>query len=59
MERCGLDLSGAGWGPAVGCRKRSNELFQGLRPMELVKHVNLWWLPERSGTETKYQIWQD
>jgi hypothetical protein len=24
--------------------------------MELVKHVNLWWLPERSGTETKYLI---
>jgi hypothetical protein len=35
MERCGLDLSGAGWGPAIGCCKRSNELFQGLCPMEL------------------------
>jgi hypothetical protein len=57
--KCGLDLSGAGWGPAVGCCcKHSNELFQGLRPMELVKHVHLWWLPERSGTETKYLIWQ-
>jgi len=30
VEGCGLDLSGAGWGPAVGCRKRSNELLQFL-----------------------------